>query len=409
MLSGIGQYGVAYEYLTCGPTGNIPLASGLITDPPLYQIPPAYTTTNLCLGLTGSNIPGAGLCYTGLNNIPTVLQSGNTYQICDTVFPNGAHALGWNGIIPAPGLVVPCEYLPSNDVIDFSGISTGGTILDPNLQTLIGRYIQIYANLPSSSKKYFLGLQTTPCGYGTNSDNLAPLSYCNPISPVNAQGYEPQRCVFIYNGGSDTQPSAGAYWGKQNCDGESIELANSLNIIISPRNVITSTQIECDLYGMSNGIFGQFIATDTGLGYAVMFFQPMTQVDRQNPAKYNPTKFILTWNNSTSQIEISIPSSSLVIWVPDYDGTNPNYISSYNFNLSGYNVPTATILTTRTVPFEGPIIKQGGINGGKDVQTTIGLQRTTPCYYSSCDPETSVEACYPRTCNLYYEFDPAIC
>lgn len=412
MLPGIGGFGVTYEYQACLPTNYTPTPIG--TDTQTYNMPPAYSVNSQCVPLTISNTgPGNNLCYTDNNFVPFPLAADTNYNICDTIFPDKSRPPGYNGT-NVPGTIAQCQYLPENEVIDFTGETTDSIVLVSELKNLIGSYIQISTSDTITNTQYFLGLTTTPCATGTDSDILQPLSNCNTVSPITGSPvdeYNSQRCMFIYYGdvgGAET--AAGAFWDRLNCDSEMIGLVNSINMIVSPRNINSSTSITCDLFGYFGTVFGQFYAEPsiTSSGDYELYFQPMTQSERTNPLYYRTQTFDINYNTGTSQIEITVTGSSSgsSILVDSYNGIT---LTTNFFEISGVtgNFP----ISPKTVSFYGPVIKTGGINAGANVRNTMFQQRNNECYYSACDPAVFLEnnPCFPKTCNLYNEYNLELC
>jgi len=406
MLSGIGGYGITYEYEACLP-GNASLVSaGFTGTTELFFMPNAYTSEYQCPLLTASVTgPSNTTCYVDNNYIPLSLNVGANYSICDTVFPDGTRPVGWNGT-NVPGLITPCQYLPESDTLDFSGETTGGIILNSALQDLLGKYIQFNAIDITVNQTYFLSLTTSPCGTGTNSSDLIPLSNCSAINSDSTNGYQSQKCMYIYTGGDLDSGSAGGFWDRLNCDGEMIGATSSINMIISPRTVNSSTSLTCDLYGTFGSIFGQFYTELDGLNHR-LYFQPMTSSERLNPLYYRTQTFDLTYDTMSSQLEIHVTGDlTTPIYVDSFDGTS---ISDNVFEISNY---TGNIqLSPYKIPFYGPVIKQGGINADSDIRNTLENQRNDQCYYDSCNPDVPslTNPCFPKTCNIYYEYNSNIC
>jgi hypothetical protein len=413
IFSGIGQYGYTYEVQSCidGATG--PALQGSTGGVNTYSIPPPYQSDISCTALTVATgaTGSAATCLEDRNYISTNIPYNTNLNICNVVFPDGAPISGTiqGSSIQVPGTVVNCQYMPNNDQLNYYINPT--TQLVPQLQNLLGNYIQIYTN--SGSDKYVLSLLTSPCGTGTYPTQQIPLSNCSLISPIGPLGYEDaQPCCFVYNGGTGATGSyldPGAYWGKSNCDSEMIELTNALNIIVSPRSdpSNTSTQLKCDLYAYFGKVFGQLTTTSLGL-YANLEFTPLLSSQFKNKSKYIDDPFTIKYTGGQIVFQTSV---GLDIFTYDYNGNILNPISPAipTFNISGYN---SFVNEFRTLPFNGPIQKTNGIYVGDNVSTTLNLQRGNSCYYNKCDPSAPDEnnnPCFPTTCNLYYEYNAEIC
>jgi hypothetical protein len=418
MFAGIGQYGYTYEYQSCVDNNTTPTFIGSTGTIDFYNIPPPYQPSILCnslLSVTGAT-GTADNCLLDRNFIPNELPYNKNLNICYATFPDGTNppgviigTTGTNTPIQFPGTVVNCQYMPNRSQINTHVNPT--TILDPALQDLLGNYIQIYITNPSDSKKYALSLVTSPCGTGTNPLDQVPLANCSLIAPITSAGYaDGQPCAFVYNGGLETSLDAGAYWGKNNCDGEMIQLTNALNIIVSPLDNLlnTSTSIYCDLYAYFGKVYGQLYPVSVG-PYAVLMFRPLLPSQYKDKTKYIVDPFIMNYDGSKVTFKTAI--GNLDIFTYDYNGNvlNPVFPAVPTFNISGYN---SFINEFRNLPFNGPVIKNGGIYSGDNITTTLNLQRGNPCYYNKCDPSAPDEnnnPCFPYTCNLYYEYNAEIC
>jgi hypothetical protein len=410
---GIGQFGYTYEYQSCINNSIGPTFEANTGGVNYYTIPPAYQAGIGCSSLQGvTGVTGTSSnCFIDREYIPPSITNGSYNNICNVVYPDGKKAPGYNGLINAPGTVTPCQYMPSSSVLDFTGPA-----LNDNLNKWIGNYIQIYATGASSTDRYFMGLLTSPCDASVNSDNQLPLTNCSLVQPVTSAGYTGQSVIFIKSGGPESSLSAGAYWGKNNCDGEMIELTNSLNIIVSPRNDLTSfttDEITCDLYGYFGRVYGQFYV-ELVTSYYILKFNPLTQAQYTNKSAYldvpGPSPiplFKLKYNTGTSNYEIRTVGGD-VIYLSSYDGNTLDSAFLNLFNISGSGSIT---LGYRSLPFNGAVIKNGGKYSGENISNTLGLQRGNQCYYSKCDPSDALntEPCFPNTCNLYFEYNVENC
>lgn len=412
MFAGIGQYGYTYEYQSCVDNDTVPTFIGSTGTVSSYNIPPAYQPNILCnallpvLDATGT----ADNCLLDRNFIPNDLPYNKNLNICYTVFPDlttpPGVTIGVTGSaapIQFPGTVVSCQYMPNKSQINTYVNPT--TILDPVLQDLLGNYIQIYTTNPLDSKKYALSLVTSPCGTGTNPLTQIPLSNCSLISPITAAGYEDaQPCAFVYNGGSETSLDAGAYWGKNNCDGEMLELTNALNIIVSPlyNAANTSTSIYCDLYAYFGKVYGQLYPEPAG-SYSILKFKPLLSSQYKDKTNYITNPFIMNYDGSKVTFKTTAGQD---IFTFDYDGNSLPLPLTFNISGAGFTNEF------RTLPFNGVVTKNGGIYAGDNIETTLSLQRGNQCYYNKCDPSAPDEnknPCFPYTCNLYYEYNAEIC
>jgi hypothetical protein len=423
IFSGIGQYGYTYEVQSCIDSATVPELQGSTGGVNTYTIPPPYQSNISCVALTVATgaTGSATTCLNDPNYIPTNIAYNTNLNICNVVFPDGVPIIGTipGSSIQVPGTVVSCQYMPNNNQLNYYINST--TQLDPVLQNLLGNYIQIYTN--SGSDKYVLSLITSPCGTGTSPTQQIPLANCSLISPIGPLGYEDaQPCCFVYNGGTGATGAylnPGAYWGKSNCDSEMIELTNALNIIVSPRTAVSSTEITCDLYAYFGKVYGQLYAVpidpfNPTTGYANLVFRPLLASQYKDKSKYINDPITIKY---TGGQVIFQTSGGLDIFTYDYNGNilNPNPNSPFTppniptFNISGFNT---FVNEFRTLPFNGPITKTNGIYVGDNVSATLNLQRGNPCYYNKCDPSAPDEnnnPCFPTTCNLYYEYNAEIC
>jgi hypothetical protein len=418
VFAGIGQYGYTYEVQSCIDNATVPALQGSTGGVNTYTIPPPYQANISCTALTVAtgSTGSANTCLNDTNYIPTNIPYNSNLNVCNVVFPDGAPIPGTipGSSIQVPGTVVNCQYMPNNSQMNLPGI-------DPNIRSLLGNYIQIYTN--SGLDKYILSLVTSPCGTGTNPLQQIPLANCSLISPIGPLGYaNDQPCCFVYNGGTGAPGSylnPGAYWGKSNCDSEMIELTNALNIIISPRTLVSSTELTCDLYAYFGKVYGQLYAVpidpfNPTTGYANLVFRPLLPSQYKDKTKYIDDPFTIKY---TAGQVIFQTSGGLDIFTYDYNGNilNPNPNIPFvppnipTFNVSGYN---SFVNSFRTLPFNGPVTKTNGIYVGDNVSTSLNLQRGNPCYYNKCDPSAPDEnnnPCFPTTCNLYYEYNAEIC
>jgi hypothetical protein len=426
IFSGIGQYGYTYEVQSCIDSATVPTLQGSTGGVNIYTIPPPYQSSISCTALTVSTgaTGSATTCLNDPNYIPTNIPYNTNLNICNTVFPDGAPIPGTvqGSSIQVPGTVVNCQYMPNNDQLNYYINST--TQLDPALQNLLGNYIQIYTN--SGSDKYVLSLLTSPCGTGTFPTQQIPLANCSLISPITSLGYEAEQpCCFVYNGGTGATGAylnPGAYWGKSNCDSEMIELTNALNIIVSPRTYVSSTELTCDLYAYFGKVFGQLTTRAINTVASGLLFTPLLPSQYKDKSKYLYEPFTIKYTGGQVIFQTSRLLNILDIFAYAYDGnvlnpppplpsapTYPYPSGGLSFNISGAP-PFANEI--RTLPFNGPITKTNGIYVGDNVSTSLNLQRGNPCYYNKCDPSAPDEnnnPCFPNTCNLYYEYNAEIC
>ena len=408
--AGIGQFGYTYEYQSCINNSIKPVFESNTGGVNYYTIPFPYQAGIGCPALQGvTGATGtANNCFIDRSYIPSTVTAGSYNNICNVVYPDGSKAPGYNGATNAPGTVTPCQYMPDSSILDFTGPA-----LNDNLNKWIGNYIQIYATKNSSSTdKYFMGLLTSPCAAGVNSDNQLPLTNCSLVQPLTSAGYTGQGVIFIKTGGDENSISAGSYWGKNNCDGEMIELTNALNIIVSPRDIISSDTITCDLYGYFGRVYGQFYI-EVISGIPSLRFNPLTQAQYTNKSSYlsfpgslNPI-FKLKYNTITSNYQITSYIDQ-VVYLASYDGNTLDITPIDLFNISGSGT---TVLSYRSLPFSGQVIKNGGTYSGENVTNAVNLQRGNQCYYSKCDPSDplNTEPCFPNTCNLYFEYNVENC
>jgi hypothetical protein len=421
--AGIGQFGYTYEYQSCINNTIFPTLESNTGGVNYYNIPLPYQAGIGCPSLQGvTGVTGtsgtSSTCFIDRSYIPSTVTSGSYTNICNVVYPNGKNAPGYNGATNAPGTVTPCQYMPDSSVLDFTGPA-----LNDNLNEWIGNYIQIYATESSSTAdKYFMGLVTSPCAAGVDSGNQLPLANCSLVQPLTSAGYTGQSVIFIKTGGDENSISAGSYWGKNNCDGEMIELVNSLNIVVSPRNDIisfTTDEIQCDLYGYFGRVYGQFYvdtipASGTDPSYQMLKFNPLTQAQYTNKSVYtslpnNTPLFKLKYNTSVSSLNYEITTSDgQPIYLASYDGNKLDLTYTNLFSISGVR---PTVLYYRSLPFNGQIIKRYGNYSELNITNAVGLQRGNQCYYSNCDPSNplNTEPCFPNTCNLYFEYNVENC
>jgi hypothetical protein len=385
-----------------------------------------------------------------LNSYPGV--QGDTYYTCRTQYTNKIND-------NRPGCVQTCQYIPPNDSIDFSAPDFNGNFITNEIQELIGGYITL--STLGDEGNFFLGTQNVPCNNLSNSG--VPLMNCNSSSTAGASGYfYPTPCAFVYSGG--TGIDAGNWWSKNGCDAESITLASSLRLIISPASVYgvlgpgdTGNSILCDIYGEIDGNFGylspslppsnninvpdlnissyftydgasntgNIIANSSPVGStgSGVYFNAL--VKGQNiPSTTNNGKphFILSYNPSNYLYTVSSSNPYFTNLKLDlYTGND--YTSSavaFEFSsLSNININPSLIpvFYTKTA-YDSPIIKSSGLYAGYDITRSITLQRNTPCYtkkmclssgLGNLDISGSTGLCYDSTCNLYFNYNPEFC
>lgn len=420
-LKGIGSFGLTYENYVCRNTpGNLEqvpdTGTPIDTNPPQYYIPGALggpEERNYCSAFTASSVnPPVNntSCYDTLEAVTMPLTQNKFYNICDVTYPDGSHPNDWQPNLKTPGLIQICQYLPTQDQLDFtSPFVTSSNVLNSNLHQFFGNFIQL--TLTNSGKTYFLGTRTSPCESTVNSNLLAPMSNCSYIKPLGTN-YSLNKATFIYNGGSSTVSEAGNFWNKPGCDSEMIQLTSALNILISPyeSSVITAPvgnkqTITANLYAYFGNIFGilvQFPFDNT------LYFQPIQQGD-VDKNKYKPTIQTNVLNNSTQAFTIEFDYSNVnnitmkiinpATNVPKFDG---NAYSDIGFNIS--NTP----MNIRKIPYN-EYIKQSGLYAGINVTVAASFQRNFECYATTCDFNDTTKPCFPKTCNLYYDYNTDRC
>ena len=425
-LIGIGGYGLTYENYVCQFTpGNLEqvpnTGTPIDTNPPQYYIPGALggpNETNYCVPFTSSivNPPTSNTnCYNKLENVTMPLTPNKIYNICDVTYPDGSHPNDWqanadgSAKIKTPGLIQVCQYLPQTKDLDFTNLDNATPFQNPlntNLQQYFGNFTQL--TLTNSGKTYFLGTRTSPCDSTVDSNYLSPMTNCSYVKPIGVNGYSIERAAFIYNGGSGTTSEAGNYWNKPGCDSEMIELTSSLNILFSLNNspVIsapvgnTQTISGVNMYAYFGNIFGILLQYS---GNSSLLFKPILQGDTEK-SHYNPTppgyneNFNLEFdytNTNNITLKVLLPATN----VDKFDG---NVYTQNVFNIS--NTP----MNTRVIPYN-EYKKTSGLYDGQDVTVAAVFQRNFACYTTTCDPQTSVKPCFPKTCNLYYDYNADKC
>jgi hypothetical protein len=409
-LKGVGGFGLTYENYVCRNTpGNLEQVPGtgtpIDTNPPQYYIPGALggpDERNYCTAFTDSSVEppvNNTSCYDTLENINTLPLSQNKfYNICDVTYPDGSHPNDWQPNLKTPGLIQMCQYLPTQDQLDFDTFSESVNI---NLRPFFGNFVQL--TITDSGKTYFLGTRTSPCESTVSSNNLSPLTNCSYIKPLGTS-YDINRATFIYDGGNTTVSEAGNFWNKPGCDSEMIQLTSALNILISPfETTIVSAPvgnkqtISANLYAYFGNIFGILLQNPFD---GSLYFQPIQQADT-NKVNYKPSYnqyFNIEFDYSNVNaitMKVLVPTTN----VAKFDG---NVYSNVGFNI------TTTSMNTRIIPYN-EYIKQSGLYTGQNVTVAASFQRNFACYTTTCDPKTDTFPCFPNTCNLYYNYNADKC
>jgi hypothetical protein len=65
-------------------------------------------------------------------------------------------------------------------------------------------------------------------------------------------------------------------------------------------------------------------------------------------------------------------------------------------------------MNTRVVPYN-EYRKKSGLYVGQNVTVAAVFQRNFACYTTTCDPQTATRYCFPKTCNLYYDYNADKC
>lgn len=447
--SGIGNYGYISAPLSCLPnTNNLPPSN----IPGKYKIPYGSTGGAICLNLTAPPQQCSNtftqLVVNGVspsNNLsslikqydqnpnyqPPIIQSypqvsGTTNYICRSEYPDGTVATDDFGNI-VPGCVQTCQYMPNSSEIQFNALGPNGLPLDSIFQPLLGKYIDI-TYVDSSSGKYFLSVENTPCS-GPGNVNT-PLMNCLGTPP-----YNPVPCTYIYTGG--TGLNAGTYWSKNGCDAQSITFASQMQLVISPQMTIPSVNptITCDIYATVNGVFGYLspkVNTQTNTIFGNLFnsglnaniiangilpgdiqlqFNPLpigSPIPKSNPI--NEPYFVMTYDSLTKNYSIYPSQFPGQIYLNTFNGfTLTSHNILFSFTSEADSVPGQSYFTSRD--YNEPYIKTEGVYLGKDVTRSINLQINNLCYnLQLCESLKDPNAiCFPQSCNLFSEYNPESC
>lgn len=451
---GIGSFGYAIESQICSATlptlepNPDPLNPGTFFIPqndgtvcfPYTSIEPSPATLSAltkaqCLAADSSDILSIVTTANSngtfnLQNLPGSFtsdhsgyppNSNNVYNTCKTVYPE------ITSLVNNPGILSTCQYLPDNDVIDFSDyVGTPSEVTD-----LIGVLCQF--NLTSGTTQHFMTLQSTPCDCTstnlvdcTNSSEIlqTPFGFCNSSNNGPYAGSIP--LLAVYNGmpGGST-----GYWNRPGCDPEFISVVTSVELLISPRGPVGdgSGDILCDIYAYFNASYYGYLTYNYGnngtIDCAFLTFQPL-QNNTSQPQytcinkNCNPSntfaKFRFGYDSGTSSYYIlavnptagSNPAPSdynFMIGLPGYDGTYlPNSSLNISWGLFDNNINTYTFKLNINVPnsnitsFEKFVyIKQSGLYAGQDIGSLVTVQKSNPCV--------------KNTCNLFYTETPEFC
>lgn len=426
-LSGIGLFGITFEPQTCLKVGQFPTLSIVYPDAsltgitgstgltgelgfPQYVIPASQTfCSSLPESYTG---PSNSTCYPNRNYIPINLDSNQSYNICNTEFPDGIPPQNQFLSGRTPGTTVNCQYMPPSELLNFTEIEKSiGFALPSYTKQLFGNYIQLQTDFGTTAPQFFLTGKTTPCQLGLTGSVLLPLTNCTPYSNNTNSEYASLEVILVQRsnqyGNYDNNYDGSAFWSKPGCENQMITYASSISIIISPIKIEFNfpsdpPTITCYLFGFIGNVFGMFWfdATDNGK----LYFQPFTQDNEFDSAYYNnlaskATFVIKSYSNKIGIKGLQLPSTLVPLNTPRYDG------QTYDTTLfTGFNPFTDDDMSFKAYPFEGPII----ING-KDVSLTANLQRNNACYYDTCNPGLTGTVCYPNTCNLFYDYNPEFC
>jgi hypothetical protein len=293
-----------------------------------------------------------------------------------------------------------CQYLPTQSELDFDTFSQSVNV---NLRQFFGNFVQL--TITDSGKTYFLGTKTSPCESTVISNNLSPLTNCSYIKPLGTS-YDINRATFIYDGGSTTVSEAGNFWNKPGCDSEMIQLTSGLNLLLSLNDstvvsapVGNKQTISANLYAYFGNIFGillqnPFEATPS------LYFQPIQQGDT-NKVNYKPSY------NQYFNIEFDYSNVNAITMKVLFPTTNVAKFDGNVYSNVGFNI-TTTAMNTRVIPYN-EYIKQTGLYVGKNVTVTTSFQRNFACYSTTCDLDNPDRPCFPKTCNLYYDYNADRC
>lgn len=452
--TGIGNYGYIYSGISCMPNSK-----NLTTQNPdgSYPIPLGSTGGASCLNLnaTVSDNLASKLCSTSLTNLFTnplnltfdisqvigqaegnpnfgfqaiqeYPQKQNTSNfVCASILPDGTKQVDSSGN-PVQGCVKTCRYQPDYYEINYDSLDMNGKTLPLEYRDLIGKSVNLNF-LDSSGKNYFLSINNTPCSAGKTGTFLYN---CRGTAPYNSVP-----CIYVYDGGGGM--TGGQYWSKNDCDSESIVLTSSLNLIFSPyqrldNSLDGSYNIQCDIYA-NFGAFNGYLSPGTGstinltnISQLANFFAG-NNIIANNPGTssltYNPLPagqqiprsannsqpfFILNYNPSTEIFTIYPSTFANEIYTIFYNGVEGNNKSIASFVTSTNKTNGQGYYISRG--FNDPIIKTSGLYAGKDVTYSINTQRTSSCYNkSTCQQIDPTITCYPKTCNLFYEYNPDYC
>ena len=379
--------------------------------------------------------------FSGPQVLTSYPQTANTTNyICTSTRPDGSKDVDSAGNT-VPGCIQTCRYMPNQNEIDMNYIQPGTTNvkIHPEFKQILGNFITL--NLNNGSTGYFLGVQNTPCNVGSTGAQGVPLGNCRG---VGSTGYVPTRCSFIYNGGGGL--TGGNYWSKNNCDSNAIELSSEMKLIFSighaygAGSILGSTGIQkevfCDIYVLFGGYYG-YLSADSVNG--IVNPTDISNLFTSNP-QYNNIIANLSTTSTPSLVYNALPFGSLIpsgtnnnvpMFVLKYDDINDDftlksndlddiYCDTYDGNTYSEDttllkfgaLPTNAITYSTTSFTSNSLINSvpGSIFEGQDIYRSITLQRRNQCYTQSlCLSGNTGAACYPNSCNLYYEYTPEFC
>jgi hypothetical protein len=418
-LSGLGTFGLTYSNYSCmksNPVLTQVPGTGTgpdpVNNPALYYIPGAFggpNEVNYCTPFTSSTVepPTSNtFCYNSLNDISNALVVDKSYNICDVTYPDGSHPPDWTENTKTPGLIQNCQYLPFNSQLDFSSVSS--VTVNTNLQSLFGNFVQL--QLTNNYMTYFLGLRTSPCESSVDSNTLAPLTNCSYIKNLT-NNFSQQDAAFIYDGGSGNF-EAGNFWNKPGCDNEMIQLTSALNLILSPRTVNASSgntqTILCDIYAYFGNIYG-YLTHYPVSGKNLLKFQAIPVGDMKKTDYTVLTVSSVPIKSFNLVCDYTNPSSPTFLLKTD---TNADIYSSsfdgYKYDSANFNISTGATITSRVNGYN-EIVKKTGLYQGQNVTVAATFQRNFMCYATTCDLKDGSVPCFPKTCNLYYDYNQDKC
>ena len=191
-----------------------------------------------------------------------------------------------------------------------------------------------------------------------------------------------------------------------------IQLTSALNLILSPRTVNASSgntqTILCDVYAYFGKIYGYLTYYDVS-GKNLLKFQAipvgdMTKTDYTvltvSSVPIKSFNLVCDYTNPTNPTFLLKTDTNADIYSSSFDG--------YKYDSANFNISTGATITSRVDGYN-EIVKKTGLYKDQNVTVPATFQRNFMCYATTCDLKDGSVPCFPKTCNLYYDYNQDKC